>query len=47
MIPAQPSDNRNPGQRFHDLARRLLAVPKADIDRQEKREGEKGKKRKA
>jgi hypothetical protein len=46
MIPPQPDDARSEAQRFDDLARRLLAVPKKEIDRQEKKE-EKAKKHKA
>ena len=47
MIPPQPDDGRTESQRFNSFAKKLLGVPKAAIDRQEKREAGKGKKRKA
>jgi len=31
-------DDRTPFQRFEDLTRRLIAVPKSDIDDERKRE---------
>ena len=44
MIPPQSDDGRTPAQRFDSMAKRLLAVPKADIDRKEKKEAEKKRK---
>ena len=46
MIPAQADDKRSESQRFNAFAKRLLAVPKLQIDRQEKVDLAKSKRRK-
>ncbi|MEN3335674.1 MAG: hypothetical protein V7641_5039 [Blastocatellia bacterium] len=47
IIRPQPEDTRTPYQRFEDLARQVLTVPKKEIDkRQEEYERKKKKKRK-
>lgn len=45
MIPPQPEDGRSESERFNSFAKKLLAVPKKQIDREEKKEAAKAKKK--
>jgi len=38
IIPPQPDNGKTPEQRFADFSRRILSVPKPEIDRIERRE---------